>query len=363
MGRSAIAIPSHISQPPPLVGREGELAALRAHLDAAIEGHGSLVLIGGEAGIGKTTLAEAVCQEATQRGVLVLVGRCYDLTETPPYGPWVELFGHYRTADGRPPLPAVFAQPGLLGPITSRATFFQQVLDFLTALATARPVGARPLVLLLDDLHWSDPESLDLLRVVARALASVPILVVVTYRLDELTRRHPLSQLLPMLVREASAARIDLRRIEAADIHALIDARYALPGRDAGRLAAYLDDRSGGNPFFLSELLRTLEAERILRPSTAGWSLGDLTEIRVPPLLRQVIDARLARLESEVQRLLATASVIGQEVSLALWATVAESDEQTLSMAVEQAMEAHLMVASRDGARVQFAHALIREAL
>src|SRR5262245_1655819 len=75
---------------PPLVGREREQAALREALDAALTGHGSLVLIGGEAGIGKTALAEALCQEAAEQGALVLVGRCYDLSETPPYGPWAE---------------------------------------------------------------------------------------------------------------------------------------------------------------------------------------------------------------------------------------------------------------------------------
>jgi predicted ATPase len=73
------------------VGRERELGVLRQHLEAALTGHGSLVLIGGEVGIGKTALAEALCREATERGALVLVGRCYDLTETPPYGPWVEI--------------------------------------------------------------------------------------------------------------------------------------------------------------------------------------------------------------------------------------------------------------------------------
>src|SRR4051812_6726027 len=94
------------SAPSALVGRERELATLRERLVSALAGHGSLVLIGGEAGIGKTALAETLCREAAERGALVLVGRCYDLTETPPYGPWVELLGQYHPADGDPPLPA-----------------------------------------------------------------------------------------------------------------------------------------------------------------------------------------------------------------------------------------------------------------
>src|SRR5438067_11845897 len=94
--------------PPSLVGRDRELAALREHLIAALAGHGSLVLIGGEAGIGKTALAEALCREANEQGALMLAGRCYDLTETPPYGPWVELFGRYQEMAGMPSRPPAF---------------------------------------------------------------------------------------------------------------------------------------------------------------------------------------------------------------------------------------------------------------
>jgi DNA-binding CsgD family transcriptional regulator/tetratricopeptide (TPR) repeat protein len=350
----------HVPIPVPsaLVGRDRELETLRRRLEAAIAGQGSLVLVGGEAGIGKTALAERLCREAEQHGALVLTGHCYDLTETPPYGPWVDLFGSYREADGSPSLPAAFARRGTVSAVESQAAIFVATQEFLVALATQRPF-----LLFLDDLHWADVASLDLLRFLARSLSALPLLLIATYRSDELTRRHPLSQLLPALVREADAARIDLRRIEAADIRALVDARYPLPQTDAARLATYLDARSEGNPFFLGELLRTLEAERALRPTTAGWVVGDLGEIRVPALLRQVIDGRLAGLDDDIQRLLEVAAVIGQDVPLDLWAAVAQRDDERLLAAVEQATEAHLVVASRDGARVQFAHALIREAL
>src|SRR5213595_2241724 len=97
----------HAPAPSPsaLVGRDRELATLREQLSGARAGQGSLVLIGGEAGIGKTSLAEAACRDAAQQGVLALVGRCYDLAETPPYGPWIELFGRYQPTDEMPPLP------------------------------------------------------------------------------------------------------------------------------------------------------------------------------------------------------------------------------------------------------------------
>jgi hypothetical protein len=166
----------------PLVGRDRELAILRRQLDAALGGRGSLVLIGGEAGIGKTALAEAICREAAERGAIVLVGRCYDLTETPPYGPWVEAFTRYPSGENLPPLPVAFATRGTVGAVASQDALFRQVLDFFTALAATRPV-----VLLLDDLHWSDPASLDLLRFLARSVSALPLLVLVTYRADELS--------------------------------------------------------------------------------------------------------------------------------------------------------------------------------
>ena len=343
---------------PLLVGREREQVMLRDHLAAVFAEHGSLVLIGGEAGIGKTALADALCDTATMQGTLVLVGRCYDLTETPPYGPWVELFGHYQPTDDDSPLPAAFAQRGTVGEVTSQAMLFQQVQDFLTALARQQP-----LVLLLDDLHWADPASLDLLRSLARSVAALPLLIIVTYRSDELTRRHPLYALLPTLVRESHTERLDLRPLTENDLRELLGLRYGLGPADTSRLIAYLHERAEGNPFFLGELLRTLEEEGALRATDDGGMLGDLTRVRVPPLLRQVIDGRLARLGEEAQTLLGIAAVIGQDVPLTLWSAVTGEDDEALLPIIERAVEAHLLTETPDGTQVRFVHALIREAL
>src|SRR5947209_6095441 len=110
-----------------IAGRERERHTVRECLATALAGCGSLVLIGGEAGIGKTTLAEMLCKEATNQGANVLVGRCYDLTETPPYGPWIELFARYRPTDAMPPLPPAFAERGTVGSVTSERALFHQV--------------------------------------------------------------------------------------------------------------------------------------------------------------------------------------------------------------------------------------------
>src|SRR5205823_5780990 len=129
------------------------------------------------------------------------------------------------------------------------------------------------------------------------------------------------------------------------------------------RLAAYLAERAEGHPLFVGELLRALEEAGALSPADRGWRLGDLGGVRVPGLLRQVIDARLDRLGEAARRLLAVAAVIGQEVPFALWAAVGDADEEALLAAVERAAEARVVEETPDGGGVRFAHALIREAL
>jgi len=345
-----------------LVGRDHELSILRERLAAAIGGHGSLVLIGGEAGIGKTALAETLCHEATARGALMLAGRCYDLSETPPYGPWADLFGRYQQGDG-PPLPDGFARPGAVGVVTSQGALFQAVQDFFATLAVSHTGGVLPLVLHIEDLHWADPASLDLLRAVARPLPALPLLLLATYRADELPPAHPLARLLPAIVRESPVTRLDLRPLRADDVAALVAGRYRLTDEGTARLAAYAHRRSEGNPLFLGELLRTLEEEEVVQRTSAGWTLGFLTNVRVPPLLRQIIEGRTARLDEEARRRLAIAAVLGQEVPLPLWADVAAVTEDALLPAIAQATAARLAEATEDGVGVRFVHALIREAL
>lgn len=217
-----------------LVGRAREQAILRERFAAACAGNGNLALIEGEAGIGKTALAEALCRDATEQGALVLVGRCFDLAETPAYGPWLYLFERYH-ASGGPPLPPAFSEPGQVSAVASQAALFRQVLDFLRALTAQHPV-----VLLLDDLHWADAATRDLLRFLTQSIDTLPLLVIVAYRSDELGRQHPLYQLLPILEREVDATRLDLHRLASEDVGALVTRRYPLSAADTDRLVAYL---------------------------------------------------------------------------------------------------------------------------
>ncbi len=285
------------SAAPPLVGRDRELDTLRNRFAVALTGQGSLALIGGEAGLGKTALAEALCHEAATRGALVLIGRCYDRSETSPYGPFLDLLRGYQPANGLPPAP--FSQWRGAGDVASPAALYEQILGFFHAVASRRP-----LLLLLEDLHWADDASLDLLRVLARSLPAWPVLVLATYRADELTRRHPLHALLPLLERESPVARLSPRPLNGEAIAALVRARYLLADGDAERLVTYLNQRSEGNPLFVAQLLRALEDQDTLRPVGPGWQLGDVGNAGIPMSLMQIIDARLARLDEATRDLL-----------------------------------------------------------
>jgi DNA-binding CsgD family transcriptional regulator len=322
---------------------------LRERLAAARTGTGRLTLIGGEAGVGKTALTDDLAAEAERHGFLVVRGRCYDLTETPPYGPWTEARSQLPPSPDLPPFPDAFHTAA-----RSPQQFFAEVRAFFAA-AAAR----QPLLLLLDDMQWADPASLDLLRFLARSLATLPLLLVVNYRPNDLDAHHPFSQLLPLLVREAHAERIDLAPLTAEALRTLMRARYRLGAPDEARLVAYLMRRTEGNALFATEMLRALEERGIV--ATDGVALGDLDRVAVPLLLRQIVVGRVARLGPEAERLLGIAAVIGQQVPLDLWMLVGAVEGEAIEAVAEQGLGVRLLVETREG--VAFAHALIREAL
>ncbi len=339
-----------------MVGREREQAALLVTLDGMLAGHGSLVLISGEAGIGKSTLVEWLGQQAESAGCLVIRGGCYDLSVTPPYGPWLELTTHYQPGADGPPLPAFFTDRAALERIGSQQALFDQATAFFLQLTERQPT-----VFVLEDLHWADPGSIEFLRFLARHVTDRRFMLTVTHRSDELARFHLLSNLLPAIVRESRVERIAIQRLNNDGIQQLIRDRVDLSTADQSRLVSYLEARAEGNPLFAGELLRTLEEDRILRYEDGRWLLGDLSSVSIPLLLRQVIDGRLVRLREAARLSLAQAAVIGQDVSMDLWMTVAGLSELELLDVTERAISARLLDPIPDG--VRFVHALIREAI
>ncbi len=358
VAESEVAAAAYQESETVLAGRAEEEGRLRASLNAALAGRGTLALISGEAGIGKTALTRAVGWAARERGALVLTGRCYDLTETPPYGPWADLAAWLPTPDDPMLAPAALFSPTATAQRVSQLDLFARFSELLLALTSRQP-----LVIILDDLHWTDPASLELLRFLAARLQHLPILIVATYRDDELRRTHPLYHFLPLIVRELSPLRLELHRLTHGAIRALVRGRYPLPPADEVRLVTYLEEHAGGNPLYLGEVLRALAEAGTLTLVQTRWQLGDLGGVLVPSLLAQVIEGRAARLGEGARELLVQAAVIGQEVPRELWAAVSGVDDDTIDEVIERAGEARLLEETPDGLRVSFCHALIREVL
>lgn len=345
-----------------IVGRDRELSLLRDVATSTLAGHGRLVIVSGEAGIGKSTLLGEIARDAAERGALTLSGACYDLTTTPPYGPWIELLDD-APDDHDEALSRVLRMLRQSAgddreDVSSQSGLFEMVRSLLEA------VGSRqPALLALEDMHWSDLASLELLRFLARHLASIPVSILVTYRPDDLTRHHPLFQLLPLLARESQAERIELRRLPQDTVHSLVASRYALAPADTARLTGFLHSRADGNPLFTIELLRTLEDERVLTHAGDFWELADLSRTPTPRLVEQIIERRLSDLQTETRGLLDLGAVIGHTIPFDLWQQLAGADDDTFLTGIESALEARLIVTQDSGDSARFASPLVRQVL
>ncbi|WP_336215141.1 BTAD domain-containing putative transcriptional regulator [Nonomuraea sp. LPB2021202275-12-8] len=292
-----------------LVGRDEELRTVEARLAEARVGRGGLIVVTGEAGIGKTSLARAAAELAAARGFRVAWGRCLDGGAAPAFWPW-------RQA----------------GVISARA--HDELFDLYDDVIAHLRAG--PNLLVLEDLHWADASSLKLLGHVAGELARTSTLAVATLRPEPGEHPDQLRDTLGALARES--LRMPLAPFDAEDV------RHYLRLRQVRADPVALLDRSAGNPFYLTELLRLPEGERDL----------------VPPGARDVIDRRLARLPAPTQDLLRAAAVAGREVDLDLLSALAERPVEDVMSLLEPALAAGLIT---EAAGYRFSHDLVRQAL
>ncbi|WP_116102692.1 helix-turn-helix transcriptional regulator [Amycolatopsis thermalba] len=324
----------------PLIGREPELDTLRAALRRAREGRAGAVLLAGDAGVGKSRLLGELVAGAD--GVTVLSGRCLDVGEAGlPYLPFAEALGAQREAAKRWPVLGRLL-PGLTPPeradqTMERLRLFDAVHAVLVDLAARGPV-----LLALEDLHWADASTRDLVLFLLSRLDTQRLLVVATYRTDDLHRRHPLRPLLAEVSRLPAVARIELAPLGAVDTVAFVSAlaEGALPDTTVHTVA----ERSEGNPFFCEEL-------------TAAVRRG----ATLPDGLAELLLARVERLSPEAQRVVRAVSGAAQLVAHASVQQVCGLDEDTLESALREAVLHNVLVAAEDG--YAFRHALLREAV
>ena len=352
---------------PVFVGREAEVDALLAALGRAESGSASTVLVGGEAGIGKTRLLSEFERLGRERGAIVLEGACIGLgaDDVLPFAPIAAaLRALVRTLDPDELVEVLDASTGELArlvpelgatpddtslmvprPDWARTRFFEGLLTLLGRLGRRAPV-----ILVIEDLHWADRSTRDVLAFLARNARTERLLIVATYRTDELSRRHPLRPWLAEMDRLADVLRLELARLDRADLERLLE---AILGRaPAADLSAAIARRSGGNPFFAEELL-------------AVGAVGDAD--RLPDDVREVVLARFSSLSDETQDVLRIAAVSGPSVDHELLVEVAGDDEPRVGAAIREALEARLIVVAGAGAddagRYAFRHALVQEAV
>ena len=347
---------------PVLIGRSGELATSGLAIDAALAAHPVHLLISGEAGVGKSRLVGELARSAADRGMRVLRGACANLGDGGmPYGPIVEAL-RGLTRDLEPEtLAAVVGPSGLdlarlvpaLAPTTAadattqqewlQARLFEALLGLFQRLA-----ASAPLLLVIEDLHWADPATREVVAYLVRNLRTERLLLAMTFRSDELHRRHPLLPWLAELERAGGIERVDLHRLELEETRDLV---AAIAGSEPGaELVSRIHRRSDGNPFFVEELLL---ADREATGSE-----------RLPPTLREVLLARIADVPEATQAILGVAAVAGRRVDHDLLAAIAGLPEPTLTEALRAAVASQLLVTETEARGEEgyaFRHALLQE--
>ncbi len=330
------------------------LMSLERRLSALASGQGALVLIEGISGIGKTSLAMTQEVMAERAGAVFALGRC-NVQSDSPFWLWRDVVQslHKATGVAMDELPAPF---GAAPQARSLRTLTQALGDWLSAIA-----AAHPLVVLLDDLHWAEADSLEVLDQLTGALANQPILFIATYRSEEAWRGQSLYRFLPTLHRNHRAETLRLRPLTKDDVAQLAAAYH---GACHPRLVDYLYGRAEGHPLFTVELLHDLVDQRLLARGAEGLWLPPDQSVPVPTLLRQVILQRVTRLGETAEALLSHASLVGETWALHVVEHLLDVSEDALLAALDNALKADLIrVFDERNERYQFTHGLIREVL
>jgi len=359
-----------------MVGRDSELTRLLGLLDDAAAGRPAHALIGGDAGVGKTRLVSELAARAADRGFVVLSGRCAELGDSIPYLPLADALREGSTGPAAGPLgDALAARPVLSRLLPDREAvpaaaseisglaqqqLFGAVLGLLAELAAASPV-----LLILEDLHWADRSTRDLVTFLSRVLHRERVAVVATYRTDDLHRRHPLRPVVAELLRLPSVTAIELGPLGYAEMEDHLTALAAGP-LDAANLHRMVA-RAEGNPYYAEELLAAVgEAGSPVPAGTVSVS-ADRESVSIggdvlPSGLAALLLGRVERLSGPAQQVLRAAAVAGRQAEDDIVQAAAGLAAAEYEDALRECVAQQLLVTDREG-RYAFRHALLREAV
>ena len=342
------------------VGRERELSFLRGLYDQVREGRGAVVVLVGDPGIGKTRTAEELVAYASSEGAEVSWGTCYQGEAQLPFGPWAEALAKRVRVSGREEVRARLGQRALVlsgfvpeladdtagPPATLQPGAARTRMD--DAFAAWLVSGSAPHVLVLDDLHWADAASIELLEYVGRFVGDVAVLLVITMRDVDLPLEHPLVSALGELGHQGVLQRLPLGGLEREAARSLVD--KMIGSASADELLDGVVDRAAGNPFYLEELAHHLRG---------GGSLSS-----VPTGVRQAVARRVTWLQPCTRQILALAAAFTRPFELDVLLDLIEISEEQLLDALDEAASARMLRALADtGSRFEFAHALVRYTL
>ena len=368
---------------PVLIGRRAELSTLRLLVDRAKSGKGQIVLLSGEAGIGKSRLAAEAKTYATAQGFLLLQGQCFPTDRSCPYAPLLDLLRshlatsspeHVATEMGSlasalsPLLPDLLHLPSDLPPLPPLDPE-QEKRRLFAALAQLflRQSTKQPALFIIEDVHWSDETSLDFLHYLARRCAASPLLVLLTYRSDEV---HPgLSHFLAQLDRERLAQECTLAPLTQSEVSAMLYAIFALrrsvftvPPLAQGELLDAMYTLTEGNPFIIEELLKSLIEAGDIFYEQGRWKRKPLSELHIPRSVQDAVQQRTVHLSEGARQVLNLAAVAGRHFDFALLQALTHQDEAQLLPLIKELIAAQLVV-EESAEKFAFRHALTREAI
>jgi len=344
-----------------LIDRVEEMSLLREAVDRAVRGEGGVVFLYGEAGIGKTRLARELGAYARLRGMQVLSGRCpalFRMDGVPPYVLWSEVIKDYLQACTPEQLYKVIGfypsevsrlvpeikqklgtiVPSLpIGPENERNRLFEAVSQFVTNISKEAP-----LLVVLDDLQWTDQSSLLLLHYLARGASSESLLLLGAYRDTDIDERHPLSPVLTELNRERLLEPVPLKRMSFDNVSEMI--KQILEQDEVPReFCELVYEKTRGNPFFAEEVMKSLKEEGVIYREENRWRIKEVSGLKFPKTVKSVIKNRVGRLDEECQNVLTMASFVGKDFAFEALREVTGIEEDKLLELMERILKTGLV--------------------